>query len=244
MRKKIALLLASLALPALAWADDTTSSTTTTNNNAPVYGNTTYPEDEGGPGFGVHASTLGYGAEFNFTANPYLVVRFDYNYYNDYSYTTTKNQINYDAHLHLENYGAALDWHPMAGMFLVSLGLFKDNNHIDAVAQPSSNYIINGNSYPASLIGQLDGHVTFNNWAPYVGVGWNTLGSTDKGLGFELGLGVFYQGSPKVSLQASGPIASVPLANRDVLVEQQRLQDDWNNYRYYPVVNLGLVFRF
>jgi len=51
-----------------------------------------------------------------------LVLRFDYNYYNDYSYTTTKDQIKYDAHLHLNNYGAALDWHPFAGVFLVSLG--------------------------------------------------------------------------------------------------------------------------
>ena len=237
------LLLVVLALPALAWGQDITTSSTS-NTDAPVYGNTTFPEDEGGPGFGVHASTLGLGAEFNFTANPYLVVRLDYNYYNDYSYATTKDQIDYDAHLHLKNYGAALDWHPMAGMFLVSLGLFKDDNDIDAVAQTSSSYVINGHNYPASLIGNLDGHITFNTWAPYAGVGWNTLGSIDKGLGFELGLGVFYQGSPKVSLQASGPIASVPGANRDVLVEQQRLQEDWNNYKYYPVVNLGLMFRF
>ena len=236
------LLLAALALPALAWGDDTTQSTAT-NTNAPVYGNTRFA-DEGGPGFGVHVSTLGLGAEFNFTANPYLVVRFDYNYYNDYSYDTTKDNINYDAHLHLKNYGAALDWHPLAGTFLVSLGLFKDDNDIDAVAQPSPVYVINGHSYPTSLIGELDGHITFNSWAPYLGVGWNTLGSADKGLGFEFGLGVFYQGSPKVSLQASGPVASVPGASQDVVAEQQRLQDDWNNYRYYPVVNLGLVFRF
>ena len=236
------LLLAALALPALAWADDTSSSTTT-NTNAPVYGNTTFA-DEGGPVFGVHASTLGLGAEFNFTANPYLVVRFDYNYYNDYSYDTTKDDVRYDAHLHLENYGAALDWHPMAGVFLVSFGVFRDNNDIDAVAQPAPVYVINGHSYPSSLIGQLDGHITFNTWAPYLGVGWNTLGSVDEGVGFEFGLGVFYQGSPKVSLQASGPIASVPGASQDVQAEQQRLQDDWNNYRYYPVVDLGLVFRF
>lgn len=236
-------LLPVLALPALAWGDDTTTSSTT-NTNAPVYGNTTFFEDEGGPGFGVHASTLGLGAEFNFTANPYLVVRFDYNYYNDYSYNTTKDDINYDAHLHLQNYGAALDWHPMAGVFLLSLGVFRDNNHIDAVAQPSPVYVINGHSYPTSLIGQLDGHITFNTLAPYLGIGWNTLGSTDKGLGFEFGVGVFYQGSPKVSLQASGPIASVPGASQDVQAEQARLQDQWNSYRYYPVVNLGLVFRF
>jgi len=235
------LLLAALALPALAWADDTT---TTTEHNAPVYGNTTYAYETGGPGLGVHAGTLGLGAEFNFTANPYLVVRFDYNYYNDHSYNTTKDDINYDAHLHLESYGAALDWHPMAGVFLVSLGLFKDNNDIHAVAQPAPAYVINGHTYSTSVIGQLGGHITFNTWAPYLGVGWNTLGSMEKGVGFEPGLGVVYQGSPKVSLQASGPVASVPGAGDDLLVEQQRLQDDWNNYRYYPVVDLGLVFRF
>jgi hypothetical protein len=243
--KRISLLLfAAIALPALAWADDATTSSTTTTNDAPVYGNTTYADEAGGPGFGIHASTLGYGAEFNFTANPYLVVRFDYNYYNDYSYTTTKDQIKYDAHLHLENYGGALDWHPFAGSFLVSLGVFKDNNHIEAVAVPQQTYTIDGHTFTASEVGILNGHITFNTWAPYLGIGWNSLGSTAKGVGVELGLGVFYQGSPSVALRPSGPITQVPGLGQATLDEQQRLDDQWNSYKYYPVVNLGLVFRF
>jgi hypothetical protein len=237
------LLLTALALPALAWGDGTTSSTTT-NANAPVSDNTAYPDEHGGPGFGIHASTLGYGAEFNFTANPYLVARFDYNYYNDYHYTTTKDQIQYDAHLRLENYGAALDWHPFAGAFLVSLGVFKDNNRIDAVAVPQQTYIIDGHTFVASQVGTLDGRITFHSWAPYLGIGLNTLGSTDKGVGVELGLGVFYQGSPSVALQPSGPITAVPGLGQATLNEQQRLDDQWNSYKYYPVVNVGLVFRF
>lgn len=242
MKRISLLLLSALAVPVLAWGDDTTT-TSSTNDNAPVYSNTSYPDETGGPGFGLHASTLGYGAEFNFTASRYLVVRFDYNYYNDYSYTTTKDQIQYDAHLHLENYGAALDWHPFAGSFLVSLGVFKDNNHIDAVAVPQQTYTINGQTFTASEVGTLDGHITFNSWAPYAGIGWNTLG-TDKGVGLEVGLGVLYQGSPSVALQAQGPITAVPGLGRATQAEQQRLDDQWNSYKYYPVVNIGLVFRF
>jgi hypothetical protein len=237
-------LAAALMLPAIARADDTTtSSTTTTNNNE----TTSYSDsgDEGGHiGISAHASTLGYGPELNFTLDPYLVLRFDYNYYNDYSYTTTKDQIKYDAHLHLNNYGAALDWHPFAGVFLISLGVFKDNNYINAVAVPQQRYTIDGQTFTASEVGTLDGHITFNSWAPYLGVGLNTLGSTDRGVGFEIGLGVLYQGSPSTALQAQGPITLVPGLSQATQDEQQRLDDQWNSYKYYPVVNLGLVFRF
>lgn len=220
-------LAAMLTLPAMAWADD-----------APA------TDDQGALGIGVRASTLGYGPELNFTVNPYLVLRFDYNYYNDYSYTTTKDSIQYDAHLHLNNYGAALDWHPFAGAFLVSLGVFKDNNYINAIANPQQSYTLNGQTFTASEVGTLSGHITFNSWAPYLGLGLNTLGSEDRGVGFEIGAGVFYQGSPSVALQARGPIAQVPDLETAVLAEQQRLDDQWNSYKYYPVVNLGLVFRF
>jgi len=231
-------LVAALALPAVAWGDDTTSSTTTYNDSASS-------SDQGGAiGISAHASTLGYGPELNFTLNPYLVLRFDYDYYNDYSYTITKDSIKYDAHLHLNNYGAALDWHPFAGMFLVSLGIFKDNNYINAIAVPQQSYTINGQTFTASQVGTLSGHITFNSWAPYLGLGLNSLGGEDRGVGFEVGVGVFYQGSPSTALQANGPIAAVPGLGQAVLAEQQHLDDQWNSYKYYPVVNLGLVFRF
>jgi hypothetical protein len=231
-------LIAALTLPAMAWGDDTTSSTTTYDDGASNAGG------QGAVGIGVHVSSLGYGPELNFTVNPYLVLRFDYDYYNDYSYTTTKDDIKYDAHLHLNTYGAALDWHPTAGMFLVSLGLFKDNNYINAIAVPQQSYIIDGQAFSASEVGTLSGHITFNSWAPYLGLGLNTLGSEDRGVGFELGVGVFYQGSPSTALQAHGPITEVPDLQAAVLAEQQHLDDQWNSYKYYPVVNLGLVFRF
>src|ERR1051325_368888 len=93
-------LLAASMLPAEGMADDTTTTTADTS----AY----HDEDEGnggGVGLGLHASTLGYGAELNVTSDEDLVWRLDYDYYSDYSYTTTKEDIRYDAHLHLRNYG-------------------------------------------------------------------------------------------------------------------------------------------
>lgn len=226
-------LLAALISPAMAWADTDSSATSTTDDSG-----------QHSWGFGVHANTLGLGGEVNFVVNPYLVVRADYNYYNDYSFTTTKDNIHYDAHLRLNNYGAALDWHPMAGKFLISLGLFKDNNFIDATAVPQQSYVINGQTFTAAEIGTLNGHITFNSWAPYLGVGFNSLGSEEKGVGVEVSAGVFYQGSPSVALNPSGSITSVPGLGQATQAEQQKLDDQWNSYKYYPVVNLGLVFRF
>jgi hypothetical protein len=36
----------------------------------------------------------------------------------------------------------------------------------------------------------------------------------------------------------------VPDLGIAVQAEQRHLDDQWNSYKYYPVVNLGLVFRF
>lgn len=198
----------------------------------------------GGAGIEAHASTLGFGPEINFAASPDVVLRFDYNYYNNYSYRTTKEQILYDAHLHLKSYGAALDWHPGAGPFLVSLGVFSNHNDIDAIAVPQQTYVLAGQLFQAADLGNVTAHITFNSVAPYLGIGFSSLSATDSGLGFNLNLGVYYQGSPKVSLTGNGPLFGSSVVQPAVQTEQSRLEHDWENYRYYPVVTLGITYRF
>lgn len=195
-------------------------------------------------GLDLHAGTLGGGAEVNYVINPYLSTRLLFNRYN-YGYNGTEQQVNYDFTLQLKSYAAMLDWHPFAGVFMVSIGYFSNKNEIDALGQPQNgSYIINGNTYPASQVGTLTGTVTFNSAAPYLGIGWSTLGTTSTGLGFEFDLGALFQGSPTAQLSANGSLSNNPQFESDLAQEQQQLQNDLNHFKVYPVVNFGLTYRF
>lgn len=194
-------------------------------------------------GLEAHASTLGIGGELNYSLNSYFTTRLDFNRYN-YNYTGTKEQIDYNFDLHLKSYSLMLDWHPFAGMFRVTGGYFSNKNEIDAVAVPQGSYTINGHTYTAAQVATLYGTIGFNSSVPYFGIGWSTLGSTDTGLGVSLDLGVLMQGSPKVNLYATGSASTQPQFKSDLAAEQAKVQDDVNNYKTYPVVTLGISYRF
>ncbi len=195
-------------------------------------------------GLDAHVGLLGLGGELNYVINPYFEARVDFNRYN-YSYTGTKQQIDYDFNLHLKSYGGLIDWHPFAGTFRVTLGEFSNKNDITAVASPSGgSYTINGHTYPSSQVGTLSGAIGFNTSAPYIGIGWSTLGTESTGLGVSFDLGVLHQNTPTVALSATGPAASNSQFKSDLAAEQSKLQGDLNSFKNYPVISFALEYRF
>ena len=219
--KKIALwaALAALALPAASYASDW--------------------------GIDAHGGTLGFGAELNYSINSYVTARGDFNRY-DYDYSGTKEQIDYDFKLKLKSYALFLDLHPFAGSFRLTGGYFNNKNEITATAKPSSSntYTVNGHTYNASQVGTLFGDITFNSGASYLGLGWSTVGTTSTGLGVEFDLGALFQGSPTVKLSATGPISNNAQFQSDLKAEQAKDQNDLSSFKTYPVIALGLVYRF
>lgn len=195
--------------------------------------------------FGVdaHASTLGFGGELNYTINSYFTARVDFNRYN-HTYNTTKEQIDYDFNLHLKTAGVMFDLHPFAGSFRITAGYFNNKNDILAVALPQSSYTINGNTYNNTQVSSLSGEISFKSGVPYVGFGWSTLGTTSTGLGIEFDVGALLQGSPTVQLNATGTATSNAQFQSDLAAEQSKFQNDLNSFKAYPVVSLGLAYRF
>ena len=67
------------------------------------------------------------------------------------------------------------------------------------------------------------------------------------GVNFYADLGVMFLGSPRASLSANcGPLtggACTALQN-EVAEEQRRLEDKLKNFKYYPVLNIGLTVGF
>ena len=194
-------------------------------------------------GVDAHAGTLGFGGELNYSINSYFTARVDFNRYN-HTYNATKEQIAYDFNLHLQTAGVLVDLHPFAGTFRITAGYFNNKNAILAVAVPESSYTINGNTYSNTQVSSLSGEISFKSGVPYVGLGWSTLGTTSIGLGIEFDVGALLQGSPTVQLSATGTATSNAQFQSDLAAEQSKFQNDLNSFKAYPVVSLGLAYRF
>lgn len=202
-----------------------------------------YASGLSGVDVGLSAGTLGYGPQVSWTIVPNKFdARLNWGYLN-YNYHTTSNAVYYNGHLKLNNVGLLGDYHPWGKMFRLTGGLFYNDNKFDLTGQPSGGtYTFNGVTYTAQQAGSVTASVTFNSIAPYIGIGWGD-GGDSAGLHFTSDLGVMYQGTPKASITATGAAANPQLAS-DVSASQSKLQSDLNKFQWYPVLQVGVVYRF
>jgi hypothetical protein len=164
------------------------------------------------------------------------------------SHDLTESGIRYDGKFKLSNGSVLLDLHPFAGSFRISGGLAYNNNRIDATATPETGVIvINGVPYPADQVGRLYADLSWDKASPYVGIGWGSSPGGGRGLFLTTDLGVFYQ-TPAVSLTGvCGPALPAPLCQQlqaDVRAEEAQLRDAVAEAKWYPVLSIGIGYRF
>lgn len=192
---------------------------------------------------GVKASTLGISGEVVANVVPALVnARLQVNGFN-YDTTTSGTDFTTDASLKLFSVGAIADYYPFAGKFRVSGGVYYNANKINITGVPTAagTFTFNGVTYTAAQVGTVNGAIDFNKVAPYVGIGWGDSVSEGSPLGFSFELGALYQGSAKGKLTTSG---NVPGLAADVEAERVKLENDLKSYKIYPVISLGVNYRF
>ena len=184
--------------------------------------------------------TLGMGLELTQGYSDALSARLGFNAFN-FATNSTKGTVNYDANLQLQTISALADWYPMHGAFRTTGGLFYNKNKLSLNAIPTAgttNYAINGANY---ALNSLQGNVTFNSVAPYLGLGWGNPTGQGKGWGLTSDLGILFQGSPNVTLAQTGGNAAAQAA---VNQEQVRLQNSLSNFKLYPVASVGISYQW
>lgn len=199
----------------------------------------------GSTGIAVRAGTLGANIDLDHAYSDTIGTRVGANYFT-YNYNGKKSDIDYDLDLKLKSLAVLLDWHPLHGSFRLSGGLLWNGNKIDADAKSSASYAIGNHTYTASQIGSLKGTIDFNKIAPYFGLGWDTSFGK-SGLGFVFEIGAVYQGTPNVDFSVISKgltTAEKALLQQDLSREESNFEDDIKNYKVYPVVALGISYRF
>lgn len=166
-----------------------------------------------------------------------------------YSHDGSTSDVDYDFKLKMRTVDALLDYFPMNGGFRLSGGIVYNGNKIDANGRPNATgtYTLNGRTYAAATVGTLNGQIDFRNIAPYLGIGWGNAVAKEKGWGFSADLGVLFQGSPRTSLSNTGCTAPAPVCAQiasDVAAENRSLQDEAKDFKAFPVVRVGVSYKF
>jgi hypothetical protein len=224
MKVKHILAVLFLAVVALGWA----SSSFAASRNAAVT---------------VKAGTLGLGADVTFKVAPLVHLRLTGQML-DYERSDSVDGVPYDFEAGLQSFGTLVDVHPFGGSFRVTGGLLSNGNEVDAVARldPTDTYEIGDVTYTGAELGALRGNGDFASTAPFLAVGWGNPFDSESRFGFACDLGVMRQGSADVSLFAENPLG-IPGVDQELLKEERELEDDLEDYEYYPVISVGLSIR-
>lgn len=206
-------------------------------------------QERGGLALGARAATTGLGAELSLPLGSRFALRaaatagaWDVEFDSD--------DITYDGEVDLSSVLAVADLHPFGGTFRLSAGALVHDNTLEGSAPVRDLLLGEGIEIPPGLgdLGRLVATATVDSPAPYAGLGW---GSAPRGGGWSLSLdlGVAWHGEPDVTVRYGGPlpldaILGAPLVEQLRAEEEAELEAELADYDLFPVVAVGVGYRF
>ncbi|MDH3621535.1 MAG: hypothetical protein OER91_11610 [Gammaproteobacteria bacterium] len=196
-------------------------------------------------GVGVKAGTLGIGLEGRWDPPvPWFDIRAGINQY-DFEDDGGFAGINYDATLALDSYYLTGNFKIPLSPFRFTIGAFSNGNEMQMASQDAL-IDIGGSVFDTSIIGTISSVTSFDETAPYAGVGFDFELFGKAGL--NLDFGVLWQGDPYVTLEAANwdnlSGAEQALLGPAIDAERAELEDDMSDFKAWPVVSLAFVYNF
>lgn len=199
-------------------------------------------EDASGFTAGVTAGSLGVGPEVGYRVSPMIGVRANASFV-DVSHDFDIDDIDYNGKVKLESYGAMLDLYPFKGGFRVSGGFRINKNRVNVTATPTGNVTVGDVTFTPVQVGTLTGQVDTDEFAPVLTVGY--AGGLTKGLKFGIDAGVLFQGKPEINnLRSNGSFATNATFIAELEKERVKFNNDIDDYKFYPVVQLSVFYAF
>ena len=137
-------------------------------------------------------STLGGGLEVAKGLTPWLGLRGGVNYFT-YSYDSEESGNQYELELELKSFGLFVDLHPFKQAFRITGGFLINGNEVTGNARLASGekFDLDGTEY--SLAGDAASMaLTYDTFAPYAGIGWDTTFGDHDNWGFTFDIGVVF----------------------------------------------------
>ncbi len=186
----------------------------------------------------LKVSTLGVSVEGVRSFGPQLNARLGFAFFS-YSMNDLASSNDYTANgdLKLFSISALADWFPFESGFRLTGGILVNLNKASMTLTPLKTYNDGNIKYTPEKLGNLSADIDFNKVAPYIGIGFGNPTAGEPGLGFTFDLGTFYQGGPKATMSATKLLA--PSATQGPILE-----DNLSWFKFYPVLSIGLTYKF
>jgi hypothetical protein len=190
----------------------------------------------------VQGGTLGAGVGAAYSFNTWSGVHAEVEGFG-LSHSVTIDGNKYDGHLSLLQGGLYLDLFPFPNSgFRVTGGALINDDELKAhaLANADGDYKI-GNDFVPAVGGAPSAVVQLPAVMPYLGIGYGHK-PLSKGFGFTFDLGVAY-GKPRVSYSVPA-VYSLFTTQANIDDEERNLSDSIERYKLYPVLQLGVTYRF
>ena len=196
-------------------------------------------------GMGTTGLVVGYGQ----TYSPAFGSRLEAAGWSTINRNFTEGGIDYRGSLRMRRAGAALDWHPFANGFRLSAGLswVDANVNLNANAAAGSTIVVgNATAVPLDPADGLSARVELPRTMPYLGLGWGQ--SFARGWTVHADLGALL-GKAKVTGSLTQSLRDkITLAgfNPDTELDRelQQVRDGVDKASFYPVLQLGVSYRW
>lgn len=199
---------------------------------------------DGNLAIGGNIGTPGLGVELKYRLNDSVVVRGGGDWMN-FDYDHSYSGVDYSAKLKTSTGGLFLDWHPGQGGFFVSGGGYFGERKAKLDGTPTGPTEIGGVVFTPAQIGTITGDVEMSKTQPFLGLGYDNTFIGDSRWGFRVLGGVSFSDNPKVDLTASGgALSSDPTFQVELQREEDDVRDDAKGFKYFPIVQVGLSYRF
>jgi len=197
--------------------------------------------EEFSPGWAlaIKASSMGFGGEVIKSFSEKFNLRLGGSYFKQkYSYTFAEGfdtkALNYTT---VGSVTLIADWQFIDWMHL-SGGVLYNFTELEIESKLSEAQKIGDIDVTPETIGSIYYRLNPNEICPYLGLGFGRTISKNKIVSFNFDFGAVYQGSPNVTLRATGMVS--PTANED---QRKILEDNVKEYNFFPFISFQLSFR-
>ena len=185
--------------------------------------------------------TTGYSAAIHYQLNNKIGLRLGYSngYFNPSYFTVISgNSINVTTDFNIQNIDFLVDYFPFKNkIFRITAGIAKNSNSYKVNINPLSSQTVGYIVYPPEMIGNMKLITLTEEFNPYLGIGLGKTNPTNK-LGLGLDFGLYYHGSPKFKIIASG---SFEPSNNPKNI--QTFENAFKDWYFFPLVNLHIKYR-
>ena len=197
-------------------------------------------------GVGLKGGTTGVGVELTLGLSRSVNLRGGYSVF-QYDEDVEDTDVAYAAEFDMSGASLLLDWHVFRGGFRLTAGVMSyADNQLLGRATPSAvgTYTFNDTTYLAADVGSVEASIEFDRTAPYLGFGWgDALG--DGRFSLILDLGVINIGKPDINLDYNCLNPTVcGMVAADIEAEIADLEEETRDYQWWPVINIGVAYRF